>query len=612
MRKIILLTVILIVVAMLPVMISSCNSSSGENDMTETQPADVSPKPPENPIIHSISELNTEEYDLDSAAGNEGRASLAKDFRASYTLTPKDLGVGEAYYSRIKRIDDIDSYIMIFHHGLYGGSVYCSKSNDCIKWSKATTVFAQDVVNISGTPESLKYMTPDACVLSDGRIICVTAYRAEMTYYSKLEENGIAISFSEDNGKTWSAPKTVYKGLCWEPSVLEAENGEIYIYFTAIAPTIYLYGYGNHSAGVGLIRSKDGGNTWTPDVMSAPFLPQYVMRQYVYTNDAGIKIFNDGMPVARQLHNGVIALTVETNEREHYTFSISYNDDGYKEDLGLERSGPENRQTQLFDLAGPYLAQFDSGETVLTYHWAGTMRYRLGTADAKQFFDENIILTDVGMWGSVEVISSHSAVMTMGTDDWSIKVATVYLNHDIIAKKMTPSMTGNTEEWDDNTDAIFVSGSCQAQTSVRLAHDSNNIYVLCERLDDYITDKDGIEFYISDNEGGQYVLSATGDDFGVKHQEDSKSRKKDVDYKEEGFGYRITKCGTENDNEGTDGGIIYEFSIPKRLLNQENDEVFYRVVMFNKDSEYGPLRTDDSNPSAGPDNTDNWSRAFLR
>ena len=576
-----------------------------------TTAASVVTEPATNIVIHSISELNTTEYELDSAVGDESQSTLVQDLRASYTLTPQQLGGIKAYYPRIKKINDSE-YILIFHNGTYGGSVFCSRSSDCINWSRPVPVFRQRVISVNGKQDNLKYMTPDACVLSDGRILCVTAYRVEHTYYNGLAENGISISFSEDNGKTWSAPQKVYTGLNWEPSALEAKNGEIYIYFTAIATTIHQYGYGNHSSGVGLLRSTDGGKTWTPNVTEAPYLPQYVMRQYVYTNDKGIDIYSDQMPVAIELHNGTIALAVETHDDKNYTFSISYNNDGYKEDLGLDTSGPVDRQTQLFSLAGPYLAQFDSGEVVLTYHWAGTMRYRLGTADARSFFKENIILKDVGQWGSVESISSHSAVMLMGTPEYSLKVARMYLNHTINAMQITPSLTGNTQEWDDNTDAIFVSGTSQAQTAVRIAHDSEYIYILGERLDNYITGKDQLWFYVHDGNGGQYSIVASNTGITAKHQESGKSATKMLDAEKEGIEFRITTSGTENDETDTDQGVVYEFAIPKKLLTIQDGAMFFRAIMVNVDKTGGRANMDDSNPSAKLTSTAEWAKAVLK
>jgi hypothetical protein len=328
----------------------------------------------------------------------------------------------------------------------------------------------------------------------------------------------------------------------------------------------------------------------------------------MFTNDAGVKKYNDQMPVALKLHNGTIALAVETYDSKNYKFSISYNNDGYKQDLGLDTSGPANRQTRLFNLAGPYLAQFDSGEVVLTYHWAGTLRYRLATADAKTFYSENTILKGAGNWGSVEKISSHSAVMLIGTPEYSIKVARVYLNHDINAYKMTPSLLGDTSEWDNNTDALFVSGKSQAQTSVRLAHDNNYVYVLGERLDNYITAKDQTEYYISDGKDGQYIITVAGSDVTVKLFS-SKSGTKTVDGDALGFKVRVTVCGTVDNNSDTDSGILYEIAVPKSLIDTSTNIVDYRVRMTNKDKDGEVTTVDDTNPSGSKYS---WSRAFLK
>jgi len=54
--------------------------------------------------IHSISQLNTEEYELDTAVGQEKRSSLVKNGRESDT----DSSGVKAYYTRIKKMDETE------------------------------------------------------------------------------------------------------------------------------------------------------------------------------------------------------------------------------------------------------------------------------------------------------------------------------------------------------------------------------------------------------------------------------------------------------------------------------------------------------------------------
>ncbi|MBQ7010669.1 MAG: exo-alpha-sialidase [Clostridia bacterium] len=563
--------------------------------------------------IHSISQLNTTEYPLDSAAGEEMNSTLVADFRKTYTLDPGDMGGVKAYYTRIKKIDD-SNYIMIFHNTKYGGSIYCMRSSDMIKWSAPVTVFKQAKITVKGASDNLKYMTPDACVLDDGRIIAVTSFRAEHAYEKEIGENGVAVSYSSDMGKTWTEPQVVYVGTNWEPSVLQADNGEIYIYFTCTAPSILLSDFDHRSSGVGMIRSTDNGKTWTPNVTGEPYIPQYVMRYYVGVQD-GVKKYNDQMPVAVQLNNGTIALAVETYNFSSgaYKLSISYNNDGYKEDVGMDATGPADRQTNMFNLAGPYIGQFDSGEVLLTYHWSGTFRYRLGDCAAKNFGDAVTLFDGVGHWGAAEITSSHSAALTICTEEYSAKVANMYLNHRINANKLTPTLTANTSEWDNNTDAIFLGAESQAQMAVRVAHDDDYIYFLGERLDNYVTDKDKAVVYIHDGNTGYYQMTLTNDNIAVEYRKSVSSDNEDKDAAALGIKYNVAVDGQINDIlSDNDNGIVYEIAFPKSLIEIKDNEINYRVKLVNRDTEKGKTITEDSNPSAGLKDTKGWAKATLK
>ncbi len=566
--------------------------------------------------IHKISQLNTTEYPLDSAAGEEDKSTLVANYRESYTLTPDKMGGIKAYYTRIKMVDD-ENYIMTFHNTRLGGSVYCMTSNDCIKWKNPVTVLKQGYVTVNGTRDNLKYMTPDSCVLKDGRILLVSSYRAEKSYQKEVGENGLVISFSSDKGKTWTEPQIVYKGTNWEPCVLEADNGEIYIYFSCTAPSIVEHGFNDRSSGVGLIRSADGGKTWTPNVTESPYMPQYVMRCYVTTLN-GVKRYNDQMPVALQLNNGTIALAVETHTpaatgNGSYKFSISYNNDGYKDSLSMSATGPANRQTKVFNLAGPYLSQFDSGEVLLTYHWSGTFRYRLASADAKKFYDENTIFTGTGDWGASEKITSHSVALTVCTDEFSAKVGRLYLNHRLNAYKLTPTLSANTAEWDASTDAVFLGADSQAQASVRFAYDDDYIYVLGERLDYYITDNDKFVIYLHDGNTGYYMMTFTNEGVEVERRASINDKNEKLVADELGIKYNIAVDGQINDMMGDlDNGVVYELAFPRELIKTEGGELAYRVKLINRDAPNGKSTTEDSHSAAGMNNTNDWGKITLK
>ena len=177
-----------------------------------------------------------------------------------------------------------------------------------------------------------------------------------------------------DNGNTWTDSQKIYTGICYEPSILQLDTGEIQVYFTHGAPIMYMNSdydeeYSKsivarsskqgQSSGVAIISSIDNGNTWTPDVKGVettgineekydpnvrnPYSAYIISQQSVkenYTNifnfskpfywsgesstwnqhtginlneNMKIKMTNQ-MPVAVKLNNGKIAVSMETRE----------------------------------------------------------------------------------------------------------------------------------------------------------------------------------------------------------------------------------------------------------------------------------------------------------
>ncbi len=611
-----IITVLLVVLT--AGVISGCDKGENMGELnsrntTETGSAGASR------TIHSISELNTKEYPLDSSAGREKYSSLEANYRESYIMKSGELAGIKAYYPRIKKLQN-GSFIMVFHNNYQGGSVYCTTSDDCISWRTPRVVFSQSTINIDGTAVELLYMTPDACVLPDGRIICITSYRAGTGYYymNAIDQNGVSIKISEDNGKTWSEERKIYIGTNWEPSLLCDDNGEIYAMFSCTAPSIYEIGVENfyyRSSGIGLVRSSDGGKTWVPNVTGAPYIPQYVMRQYTGWSEKGINVYTDQMPVAVRLNNGTIALAAESQlKRDGYCyFSVSYSNDHFAQDIGMKATGPSDRQTNIFMAAGPYLTQFDSGEVLLTYHAYKSFRYRLGDSQAREFYDENIIIPQSGIWGSVEKTDSHSAALVIGTEDYRIQVVRAYLNHTINAVRMTPSLSCYTSEWNENTDALFCGSDSQAQAAVRVGHDDKNIYILAERLDKYITDADAMEFYLDSGKESFYKFTIGNEGISqmIYKKKAASSEKVEMIPSESGVKCHVYIDGTVNERKDMDNGIIYEISIPKALLGS-NDSLRFLFNLINCDDAGEKIMIDYANSDTAVRNKEEWFRADFK
>ncbi len=104
-------------------------------------------------------------------------------------------------------------------------------------------------------------------------------------------------------------------------------------------------------------------------------------------------------------------------------------------------------------------------------------------------------LGDIGsLWQSTELVGSHSIFTSTENRTWNgdsvktsvIEYGTLHLNHSISSNAMTPTIDGEVYDWRGNDEAIFIGSKSQAQASIRVTADSENMYVLIERLDEYI------------------------------------------------------------------------------------------------------------------------------
>ena len=534
--------------------------------------------------IHSIDELNQKQHSPDSHEGMIDRSTLEIDFRSQQLLGKDVLGVGTAHYPRLKKLAD-GTYIMFYNAKRASPDCLYITSTDLRNWSEPNSIFKSD--------DTYSYATCDAVVLSNGDILCCAAKRpfSWEAYKTNMDSSSLVIKRSSDNGKTWSEEKTVYNGMVWEPCLLELDTGEIQIYFTHAAPYTYLYGYNDdvRSTGSAIIRSYDGGNTWTPDVNGHninpddPYAAWRVMQQQIgsftvtdpITNSTVEKPwFNDQMPVAIQLNNGSIAMAVESYlhfaphpiNDGYYQISIGFSYDNWARPLGREEEGPADKLLNLDRGAGPYLAQFPSGEVILSHTDNTTkIEYKIGDTTAHNFSQDFKINTGAStLWSSSEIISGHKIAMVsddgnktadVEAETMEIGYAELVLNHNITANNQITSLDGNNAEWKNNTEALFIGSISQAQASVRSGYDDSYVYFLVEILDEYLSSSDSFELYFAGDETNSNAYSVKFNTKGVV----SKS-----------YGYSVDASvyvgGTVDKDTDTDTGYIIEIRLKKSNL----------------------------------------------
>ena len=535
--------------------------------------------------LNLISALNSEKVTPDSHEGLTASSSVELNFREYTEIPAALLSTSSAMYPRIKKMQN-GEYILFYQNGQIGSTIYYTTSPDTINWTKATELFKlHAATNGLGEQDSIRYTTCDAVVLANGDILAVASFRYNQGYAKAASEGGLVLSRSTDNGKTWSEEKVIYVGINWEPYITQTKSGEVQIFFTHNAPKFYLDGKLDKdylSSGVGKIVSKDNGETWIPSVVGAPYSASIVMQQLRKVN-AAKTLYTDQMPSVVYLNNGTSVMAVESRpDNGELYISLGYSSDEWNTHLDTEEVGPVKRADNIFEGAAPYITQFDSGETLLSYNVNNRFSVRIGDTNGENFGESIIPFTKTGYWGTLEKRSSHSAIGSIANSVSdganSIMVGTLYLNHAINAPAMSIALDGNNEEWASNTEALFIGSECQAQVSIRVAQDSENYYFLFERADYSLTSGDSITLYLtSDGVDGFWRIR-----IGEGGIEELVRSGKTIEKKDAGeVGYAAINLGTAKNTDDTDIGKIVEISVPKSLFS--GDTLRVNALMYNQD-----------------------------
>ena len=563
-------------------------------------------------VITPIAELNTKGEDGDHADDDFNTASLEIDYRQTAELTSAKTGYSRydnAWYPRVKKVRD-DLYLLLYHYGQYGQHIYWTTSRDGVKWNApsvlyqggaSATGFTHAEGPLAGTKDDMRAVNPDACVLDNGDILCVYSVRSNKGYQQVIDLNGLELvrgKVTASGGIQWSKPTKIYTGTNWEPFIMQRDDGQIEIYFSSSVTYIAKYGFdkAKRSSGTGLIVSKDGGYTWTPDVQAGDknyYRPTVVYQQAIgekkAPNGETAMYFSGQMPSVVQLYNGKSMIAVEVHSLNNkYTVSLATSEAGGNwKDLGITEEGPSTMMKDLFTGAAPYLARFESGEVYLTYTNKG-LKGRMAKADGTAVSSKEFTAVPgaAGSWGSTEIVGSHAVLSTapvVSGDKRGVKIVRSYLNHRINAPKTAVTVDGYTNDWDDieNTDALFVGSESQAQITLRAAHDDENVYFLVSRLDDFMTSSDAVMVCIGAGETADYrVVVGVDGSVSIDHYAAGAKQSSITG------GTAVVKVlGTLNNNEDTDEGCVYEIAVPKSAVGLIGAKSFkVRPVLTNKDS----------------------------
>ncbi len=568
-----------------------------------------------------FSQLNQGEDELNSHAADWKNSSLKLDRRSFINLGSGVTTTPEPTYGRMIRLQD-GSYILLCQDRVdkngNGKNVYWATSPDMKKWTAHGALFkSRTVANGLGNEDTRMYTNGNGFVKKNGEILLFASYRNAKSYgnYNCRYEHGIEMRRSSDGGKTWSAPYEIHRGPNWEAMILELASGELQCFFSESRPWIS----GSHS-GTSMVRSTDGGITWTPSVNNAD--PYRVVRHTWWSEPQNMWLFTDQMPALIILNGssqfaGAFESCYSKDTSNHFKISFAWspkdgkwdyitgdegNGSGF--DVKTAKVGPAERAIDLWRGVGPDLKQFPSGETVLTY--TDTQPYqkmRIGDAEARNWSEPFVSLPDVkGSWGAMCMKNSHEVVALMrnsaDASDVKMTLASLCLNHSIRASKHAVKMDGDNADWLTTDDALFVGSKCQAQATLRCSADSENIYFLIECLDENVSKDDYVQIFLSPTDQTTLGSKAFRVKVGLSGLRNQGGYAGGWLEQDRGAKACVSYDATLSSKSDTDNGWLAEIAVPRSAVNVIDGKLKLNFALFDVEGgEDAVVSTGDMNPS---------------
>ena len=329
------------------------------------------------------------------------------------------------YYPRVKRLSD-GALLLCFMNHHFGWDIYTRRSEDNGKtWSDACLILQQYPVESTVGDDMMVFVNPDFIELQDGRIMLAYQWRYKQGYNDLPNTNincGIGVVFSSDMGRTWTEHRSVYRGRCWEPAMLQLPDGEIQMYITSSQNVVN----GMSCPRTVVIRSFDGGKTWQGkeecDINDNEIISYTIDERFGY----------DGMPTAVILDDGTIAMTIEVWSGKYVVDQTpvvvkTSAKDNWRFDTEkiLAEGGPDypmKKQVNKDLVAyGPYIGKLPTGEVLVISNglYKGEKQNWLlvGDSDADNFSHATAGFD--GYWGSVAYVGDDKVIIT-GAEQYKV------------------------------------------------------------------------------------------------------------------------------------------------------------------------------------------------
>lgn len=542
----------------------------------------------------------------------------------------------ELHYPRVKKLSD-GSLLLTFNNHHFGWNIYAMRSEDEGKtWSDAQMLREQHKAKSTVGNDEKVFVNPEFIELQDGRIMLAYQWRYKNGYHDipNTNENcGVEIMYSHDKGKTFSAPREMYRGRCWEPAMLQLPSGEIQMYITSSQEVVNKVS----NPRTVVIRSFDGGDTWQGKKLATYRDAEPVSRTFDERSSY------DGMPTAVWLDdNKGIAMPIEVWSGRLVVdqtpmivkTDAEVNWRGDQEKIANE-GGPEypykKQLNKDFIGYGPYSTKLKTGEVVVVSNgmYKGEQGIWAFVGDKKADNFRFATSPFVGHWGSIDDIGSNK-VLVSGTvhykESGNTELGKVVLmkgrlNYSKDISKGDLVMPAVAEFDKDNTDYWFLGKKTQASTFTNFGYTDGSLII-----GTYYFDKNIVAFTPENSDASILLLSRkkeSGAFDNYKIVVNAKGRY--TVYHEENYSWKliyqgvtedVEVVGTVNNGKDKDLGYSAKLKIDWALLGgipTESDVFRAHLRLHYKDSvAEKPLALQESMAGENSDYPEEWLRLKLK
>ncbi len=356
------------------------------------------------------------------------------------------------YYPRIRSLSD-GSLMMTFMNHKFGWDIYVTKSFDGgVTWGPARLVRESGWVDSPFGRDIRSSVNPDFLELASGRIIMAFQTRYLDHYHDFSVTNDacwIEVMFSDDKGDTWSEPREVFRGRCWEPAFLELPSGELQMYITDSGVVVD----NDHTLScTAILRSFDGGLTWEDKELCR----WDDLEAISATVTRGRRL--NGMASAVQLKGGDIICPLEVFSHSmiqaqtpivvRSSEELNWRRD---EEEILTVGGPDYPDTRQLnkDMYGyaPYCCILPTGEPLVASNgkYKGESGYWVFVGDRKGEIYSHATMPFTGFWGNIAYIGGDKVMAS----------ATLEVKKDESRRDARSSISPNTSGWHNPDDNIL-------------------------------------------------------------------------------------------------------------------------------------------------------------